>query len=52
MLGWDAARLSARVAGIGATLTEIYHHADEQGTTTEEAAETIARARLGSAAAA
>ena len=52
MLGWDAPTLSARVAGVGATLAEIYHHADERGTTTEEAAETIARARLGSAAAA
>jgi leucine dehydrogenase len=49
MLGWNAATLSTRVAGIGATLTEIYRHADEQGTTTEAAAEAIARARLGSA---
>jgi leucine dehydrogenase len=47
MLGWDAGTLAARVAGIGATLTEIYRHADEEGTTTEAAAEAIARARLG-----
>ena len=46
MLGWDAATLAARVAGIGATLTEIYQHADEQGTATEVAAEAIARRRL------
>jgi leucine dehydrogenase len=46
MLGWDAATLAARVAGIGDTLTEIYRHAAEEGTTTEDAAEAIARARL------
>jgi len=49
MLGWDAATLAARLAGIGATLTEIYQHADDEGTTTEEAAEAIARARLSAA---
>lgn len=47
MLGWDAATLAGRVAGIGATLTEIYQHADERHSTTEAAAEAIARARLG-----
>lgn len=47
MLGWDAAALAERVAGIGATLTEVYQHADDAGTTTEAAAESIARARLG-----
>lgn len=47
MLGWDAVTLAARVAGIGATLTEIYRHAEQEGSTTEVAAEAIARARLG-----
>ena len=49
MLGWDAGTLAARVAGIGTTLTEVYQHADEEGTTTEAAAEAIARARLSAA---
>jgi leucine dehydrogenase len=49
MLGWDAATLAERVAGIGATLTEIYRHADDEGSTTEDAAEAIARARLSAA---
>jgi leucine dehydrogenase len=49
MLGWDADTLAARVAGIGTTLTEVYQHADEAGTTTEAAAEAIARARLSAA---
>jgi len=49
MLGWDAATLAARVAGIGGTLTEIYRHADDAGGTTEAAAEAIARSRLSAA---
>lgn len=49
MLGWDAATLAARVAGIGGTLTEIYRHADSERTTTAEAAEAIARSRLSAA---
>ncbi|HYT10729.1 MAG TPA: Glu/Leu/Phe/Val dehydrogenase dimerization domain-containing protein [Mycobacteriales bacterium] len=49
MCGWDAPTLAARVAGIEQTLGEIYRHADEQGITTEAAAEAIARARLGDA---
>ncbi|HZB51802.1 MAG TPA: Glu/Leu/Phe/Val dehydrogenase dimerization domain-containing protein [Mycobacteriales bacterium] len=52
MLGWDAATLAARVAGIGDTLTEIYRHADGERTTTAAAAEAIARARLSAAPAA
>jgi leucine dehydrogenase len=47
LLGWDQATLRARVEGIGPTLREIYRHADAEGTTTEAAAEAIARARLG-----
>ena len=49
MLGWDAATLAARVAGIGDTLTEIYRLAEDESTTTEAAAEAIARARLSAA---
>lgn len=49
MLGWDAATLATRLAGVGDTLTEIYRHADDEGTTTEAAAEAIARARLSAA---
>src|SRR6266536_235290 len=46
LLGWDQATLRARVEGVGPTLREIYRHADAEGTTTEAAAEAIARARL------
>jgi leucine dehydrogenase len=46
MCGWDAPTLAARLAGIGTTLTEIYRHAEQEGTTTEVAAEAIARSRL------
>jgi leucine dehydrogenase len=49
LLGWDHATLRPRVEGIGATLREIYRHADAEGTTTEAAAEAIARARLATA---
>ena len=50
MLGWDAATLAGRLAGIGATLREIYRHAHQEGSTTEAAAEAIARERLAGAA--
>lgn len=46
MCGWDAPMLATRLEGIGTTLTEIYRHADQEGTTTEVAAEAIARSRL------
>jgi leucine dehydrogenase len=46
MCGWDSATLAERLVGIGSTLTEIYRHADAEGSTTEAAAEAIARARL------
>jgi leucine dehydrogenase len=46
MIGWDAATLATRLEAIGTTLTEIYRHAEQQGTTTEKAAEAIARSRL------
>lgn len=48
MCGWDASMLATRLEGIGTTLTEIYRHAEQQGTTTEVAAEAIARSRLAS----
>ncbi|MGI9092406.1 MAG: Glu/Leu/Phe/Val dehydrogenase dimerization domain-containing protein [Mycobacteriales bacterium] len=46
LLGWSDATLADRLAGIGTTLTEIFTHADAQGTTTEEAAEAVALVRL------
>ncbi len=49
MLGWDAATVAARIAGIGDTLTEIYRHAEIRGGTTEASAEAIARSRLSAA---
>jgi leucine dehydrogenase len=45
-LGWDAERLDREVAGIGATLTQIYEQADAEGITTNEAAERLAAERL------
>ena len=45
-LGWDAATLADNLAGIGATLSEIYAAAEAEGITTAEAAERLAAARL------
>jgi leucine dehydrogenase len=45
-LGWDADTVEARLAGIGDALTEIYARADAEGTTTDAAAERLARSRL------
>jgi leucine dehydrogenase len=45
-LGWDAATLEENLAGIGATLGEIYAAADADGITTAEAAERLAATRL------
>lgn len=45
-LGWDAAELERRLEAIGDTLLEIYARAEAEGTTTEEAADRIAAARL------
>jgi leucine dehydrogenase len=45
-LGWDGDRLEREVAGIGATLTGIYRHAEAEGITTNEAAERLAADRL------
>lgn len=49
LLGWDEPILTERLAAIGHTLTEIFAHADREGTTTEAAAEAVARARLDAA---
>ena len=45
-LGWDAATLEENLAGIGATLGEIFAAAETEGITTAEAAERLAAARL------
>jgi leucine dehydrogenase len=45
-LGWDRKTSDQRVAAIGDTLTEIYARAAADGTTTEAAAERLARARV------
>ncbi|MDQ6873659.1 MAG: phenylalanine dehydrogenase [Actinomycetota bacterium] len=49
VLGWTEAELAAKLTGIGAALTEIYRGAAATGGTTEDAAEALARARLGAA---
>jgi glutamate dehydrogenase/leucine dehydrogenase len=46
-LGWDVDTVEARLAGIGDSLTEIYRRAEDEGVTTEAAAERLARSRLG-----
>ena len=45
-LGWDPETLERNLAGIGATLGEIYGTADAEGITTAEAAERLAAQRL------
>jgi leucine dehydrogenase len=45
-LGWDAPTLEQNLAGIGATLREIYETAEADGITTAEAAEGLAASRL------
>jgi leucine dehydrogenase len=49
MLGWSPEAVEERHAGIGDALTAIYERAEEDGITTAEAAEQIARSRLESA---
>jgi hypothetical protein len=46
-LGWTPEQVEARLAGLGDELLGIYAHADDEGITTAEAAERIARARIG-----
>jgi leucine dehydrogenase len=45
-LGWDRSELDEALAGIGATLGEVYERADEQGISTEAAAELLVDQRL------
>ena len=45
-LGWTRQELERSLAGIGETLSRIYRRADEQGISTELAAERIAEERL------
>jgi len=45
-LGWDEARMRARLAGIGETLAGIFGTADAERITTVEAADRLALARL------
>ncbi len=49
LLGWSAEELAAKLAGVGATLTEIFRTADAQGLTTRDAAEALAQGRLDAA---
>jgi leucine dehydrogenase len=45
-LGWTSDQVEARHAGLGDALAQIYVHAENEGITTAEAAERIARARI------
>ena len=45
-LGWDAAELDRRVAGIGDTIARLYEQAEAQGITPDAAAERLAAERL------
>jgi leucine dehydrogenase len=45
-LGWSREQIEERLAGIGATLEEIYAKADTEAITTEAAAGQLARSRL------
>ena len=45
-LGWDEARMGARLAGIGETLAGIFGTADAERITTVEAADQLALERL------
>jgi leucine dehydrogenase len=46
-LGWERAAVESRLEAIGDTLADIYERADTEGISTEQAAEAIARGRLG-----
>jgi glutamate dehydrogenase/leucine dehydrogenase len=45
-LGWDDAMMQERLAGIGDTLLALYRTADQEGITTAEAADRLARSRI------
>jgi len=49
VLGWTGEQLAAQLAGVGASLAEIFRSAAANGTTTEDAAEALALARLDAA---
>lgn len=46
-LGWSRETIESKHAGIGDKLTEIYRRSAEEGISTSEAAEQLAKARLG-----
>jgi len=48
--GWDETQLEDRLAGIGATLRELFAEAEAEGITPAEAADRLVRRRLASAA--
>jgi leucine dehydrogenase len=48
-LGWNDEQMAARLAGIGDTLTEVFHAAERDGVSTDEAAQRLARARIDAA---
>jgi leucine dehydrogenase len=48
-LGWDEARMTARLAGIGQTLTELFERADGEGVTPASAADRLAHDRIAAA---
>jgi leucine dehydrogenase len=50
-LGWDDAMMRARLAGIGETLLQLYRTSEDEGITTAEAADRLARARIEAAGA-
>jgi leucine dehydrogenase len=50
-LGWDAAQIEAKLAGIGDTLTRIYERSDSAKITTLAAADQLAVSRLSAASA-
>lgn len=49
-LGWEGSQVAARLAGIGATVTQVLEMATEEAITTALAAERLARARIAAAA--
>lgn len=48
-LGWDDAQMTARLAGIGQALAEIFERADHQGVTPAAEADRLAQDRLAAA---
>lgn len=49
-LGWDEAQMTARLAGIAQTLSELFDRAEGEGTTTAAAADRLALDRIAAAA--